>query len=397
MAQLAEEQSLYDPAELARRSSDAAFAIDGGLRVLAWNAKLESLLGIPSQEMARQTCYGILRGRTEDGLPVCGPSCVAIECFLRDIPFDHRQLVIQSPQGEDRRVQVSTIVLPGPTQAGAAKAIVFLRLVPEEALDPTGGHLLSIHALGRFRVCVDNHEINWQAWPRKQAVTLLKLLVSRRGHTIHRETLTDALWPNAPSEEGWKRLKVVVHALRRGLAAGEETVNSRYILTENDGYRLATGASLWVDVDRFQDLARQVEATTSSPSGYAIASFEEASALYEGDYLEGDLYSDWVAAERERLQEMYLTLLFRGASLYARAGVMDRAVETCQKAIALDPCRESVHRLLMECLWKAGRRAEALRQFNACRQALWRELDVNPMPETLALHQRILKGDFAKP
>ncbi|MBI2958098.1 MAG: response regulator receiver protein, partial [Chloroflexi bacterium] len=49
------------------------------------------------------------------------------------------------------------------------------------------------------------------------------------------------------------------------------------------------------------------------------------------------------------------------------------------------------HRQLMSCLWAAGRRDEALRQFQECRRILARELDIEPLAETQALYAKINK------
>jgi DNA-binding SARP family transcriptional activator len=53
---------------------------------------------------------------------------------------------------------------------------------------------------------------------------------------------------------------------------------------------------------------------------------------------------------------------------------------------------EEVHRDLMEVLNRCGRRAQALRQYEACRQALKDEFDAAPVIETETLYRSILSG-----
>jgi tetratricopeptide (TPR) repeat protein/TolB-like protein len=60
----------------------------------------------------------------------------------------------------------------------------------------------------------------------------------------------------------------------------------------------------------------------------------------------------------------------------------------------MDTLDEASHRLLMECLARAGRQAEALRQADICTRILREELDVAPDAETLALASRIQAGDW---
>ena len=104
-----------------------------------------------------------------------------------------------------------------------------------------------------------------------------------------------------------------------------------------------------------------------------------------------DLYADWCALERERLREIYLMALEKLANLQAEAGSCEKAVILCRKALSLEPCRESIHRSLMSYLHRAGRRGEAVAQFNACARILERELGVEPAPETRELFRMLTR------
>ncbi|MHB2021364.1 MAG: proteasome accessory factor PafA2 family protein, partial [Candidatus Xenobia bacterium] len=70
----------------------------------------------------------------------------------------------------------------------------------------------------------------------------------------------------------------------------------------------------------------------------------------------------------------------------------EQSVAWLRRALRINPLREDVHRRLMKSLWSLGRRQDALNQFAECRELLHRELDVQPMPETLALCQQIQSG-----
>ena len=54
-----------------------------------------------------------------------------------------------------------------------------------------------------------------------------------------------------------------------------------------------------------------------------------------------------------------------------------------------DPCREDAHRRLMRCFTRQGQPHLALRQYQACVDALDHELGVDPDPATTALAQQI--------
>jgi DNA-binding SARP family transcriptional activator len=54
-----------------------------------------------------------------------------------------------------------------------------------------------------------------------------------------------------------------------------------------------------------------------------------------------------------------------------------------------DRCREDAHSMLMRCYNLQGQDYLALRQYQACAEALRLELDVTPAPETTKLYEQI--------
>jgi len=61
--------------------------------------------------------------------------------------------------------------------------------------------------------------------------------------------------------------------------------------------------------------------------------------------------------------------------------------------VVADPLHEGAHRALMRVFVQAGRRQQALAQYQRLRDALRRELEADPDPQTAALYRAILRGD----
>ncbi len=394
-------------AELLERSSEAAFVIDGAQRILAWNSQAVALMGRSPEEAVGRCCYELVAGTTLDGRRVCGLDCPALGYFEADHPF-RATLLVAAAGGAPRPVQETTLVLPGPMEAGVPKVVVFLSPLEggrplaegrEAVLPPAAAPPLTVHALGALGLQVGGRELRWQRWPRRQAATLFKFLLTRRGQPVHRQALLAVLWPGAPPRQGYQRLKVLVHALRRYLEPGlGRRATSRFIVTDGECYRLAPGPHLWLDVDRFQELLREgQQALDRGQKAEALLAFEEAALLCQGDYLAEGPDDGWVVEERERLRELALSLLERMASLYAESRRLDEAIAACRRALALDPGRERVHRALMAYLWAAGQRGEALRQYQACATVLRETLGVPPLPETQRLYAALVAGVSAPP
>ena len=80
------------------------------------------------------------------------------------------------------------------------------------------------------------------------------------------------------------------------------------------------------------------------------------------------------------------------ADCEAALGDPSAAIALFRQALLIEPEREDVHRRLMTTYVRVGQRAQALRQFGLCSEALRRLLRAEPSPETVALHARIRQG-----
>jgi DNA-binding SARP family transcriptional activator len=78
---------------------------------------------------------------------------------------------------------------------------------------------------------------------------------------------------------------------------------------------------------------------------------------------------------------------------HAACGRYGEAVSVCRKILVDDPCRESMHRTLMEYLVRLGHIDSAVAQYRHCQRVLARELDVEPMAETQRLYRQIISGE----
>ena len=389
---------MIDAHNMVDHASDAAFAIDGGLNITAWNRGAQQLLGYALSEVVDRHCSEVIRAVLPDGEPLCVPSCDGMKCFLRERPFAASACRARHKDGGWVPLNIASVVMPKRARRShgdTAIAVIFLHQAEEKQGGPPLEQALQIFVLGRFGVAARGRDLAVENWERKQALILLKYLVAHLGHPVHREALIEHLWPDVDESHGRERLKVTVYFLRRQLRAAGlpgdvvQTAGKSYLLNDQ---------MVWVDAAAFERLAAEGEALQREQSwGEALNHYEEAQHLYRGDYLEEDIYVDWCAAERERLREIYLEALAGMVDCHAERGHYAEAVQVCRTALVRDPCRESFHRALMEHLVHLGRADWALAQYQSCRRVLARELDVEPMPETQRLHHRILEGDQAAP
>jgi DNA-binding SARP family transcriptional activator len=248
---------------------------------------------------------------------------------------------------------------------------------------------LTVHLLGPLRVTLADRLV--ESWPSGRGRAIFKYLLAHRGQSIPRDVLMDLFWPDAAPEAARNNLNVAVHGLRQALKAASE---QQIVLFQDSAYRLNPELTVWVDVEAFERhvaTGRQLEATGQLAA--ATAEYEVATGLYQGDFLADDPYEEWPVLTRERLRVAYLDTLDRLAQLYFSQGQYAACAALCQRTLAYDNCREDAHCLLMRCYSRQGQQNLALRQYQACVEALRAELDVEPAPTTVDLYGRIRRRE----
>ena len=266
-------------------------------------------------------------------------------------------------------------------------------LAPDKAHQEDGTEVipyLDIRCFGPLELYCRGTLVTPDMVQRRKVLTLLKILLTYDGRPVAKDTLIELLWPEAEPEAGASRLYVVVHALRRLVEPPGRSGKWVFIQNEGDRYYFNTQASCRIDVREFKALlalGKKTEATGNTEA--AMAAYEAAAQLYRGDFLEDEPFAEWCWMEREELREVCLDTAKRLATLYAQAGELEQGVKHLRHALRLDPLREEFHRELIRHLWALGRRDEALRQYDTCRNLLQRELGVEPLPETQQLLRRL--------
>src|SRR4051794_41807907 len=77
-----------------------------------------------------------------------------------------------------------------------------------------------IKLLGGFEVTVDEAAVPVDAWSRRHASALVKVLALARGRRLHRDQVIDLLWPGMPAETALPRLHKAAPSAPRALGAG---------------------------------------------------------------------------------------------------------------------------------------------------------------------------------
>ena len=94
--------------------------------------------------------------------------------------------------------------------------------------------------------------------------------------------------------------------------------------------------------------------------------------------------------EREHLSQAYLSALLILAELFQKQAQPKRALAACQRALDYDSTFESAYSLSMQIYHRMGDRVSVIRTYQACRDALQRQLGFPPSNETEQLYRRLI-------
>jgi serine/threonine-protein kinase len=215
-------------------------------------------------------------------------------------------------------------------------------------------------------------------------LSLFKLLIVAPDRRRHKDEVVDILWPDAGLDSGLSNLRITAHRLR--LALGNQDPPG--VLSEH-GWIVLNPAYGWdVDIVQFEQLARS--------AGSEIPALEEALGLFRGEPLAEERYEDWAMPVRNRLQVTWRSVALRLSEGYQASARHNEAVELLEQVLRDDPLDEEALRQLLEVLYSAGRRVEALRRYQQFEHELAEELGAPPSPETMALVQQ-LNAQFPDP
>ena len=211
--------------------------------------------------------------------------------------------------------------------------------------------------------------------PRAQR--LLVYLLLHRKNPIPRKSLAFTLWPDVAESESLGMLRRALNDLRAGLPGDEDwIVATRAEISWNNSI------PFWLDVEEFESQIQRADPH----------SLVRAAELYAGDLLR-DMDEEWLFPERERFQQMQFETLRRLTAHRQAARDFSNALEFTRRALLIDPLSELVYQDRIRLRSLEGDRAAALAEYERLQAILKNELDVEPMEETRALADALMRGE----
>ncbi|HEY6645179.1 BTAD domain-containing putative transcriptional regulator [Povalibacter sp.] len=238
---------------------------------------------------------------------------------------------------------------------------------------------LVLQLLGRFAVR-DTAGMEIRITSRKGRA-LLAFLAAGAGQAHSRDRLAALLWEEADEELARTSLRQALAAVRKVLPADTQSA----LVSDADSLRLEPGL---INTDIAQ-LRRSLSMGTRT-------ALQDGLTHHRGDFLEGmdaksTAYDEWLSTERQSLRRQLAEALQKLTVLCSSQGDVEGALSASARLVSLEPLNEAAHRTLMELHARRHAYADALRQYQICRDILRRELDVAPEPATEQLYRELMR------
>jgi DNA-binding SARP family transcriptional activator len=245
---------------------------------------------------------------------------------------------------------------------------------------------LDISLLGPLEIRRDGTPVTL---PRGKLRALFATLAVREGRPVPVDDIIGRVWDDDPPPSAAVTVRGDVKRLRRLLDRG---CGESLIVCLAGAYQLRI-APADLDIRRFSDTAACAEAARDPGARYEL--LRRALALWHGPPLH-DVPSD--ALRRDlvpALCERRLDLLCQRIAHDLAGPRPQQVLAELRGLVAEHPLHEVFWEQLIQALRRAGRHAEALQAYGACRDVLAEQLGVEPGPRLRTLHRNMLIRDAA--
>ncbi len=242
--------------------------------------------------------------------------------------------------------------------------------------EPSFCDMIELITFGGASVFRDGEEVVGLLAQRQKVALLVYLALEG---PVTRDHLLNLFWSDRDPERGRHALSQAIYVLKKEL--GDECLNASVNQVE-----LVDGA---VQTD-----ARRLEKAAGAEDWATVVE------LYIGPFLKQfhlngtPAFADWQMRTRSRLGRLARQAFDHVVEARTASGDIDGALGVAARRAAVEPLEDEAQHSLITLLARAGYRTAALELYEAYRERLARELEVDPLEETVALVERIRAGDF---
>ena len=265
-----------------------------------------------------------------------------------------------------------------PDQAAVSAALFnrLMRLAPAP---------LQVKTLGQFSLQVGFTPVAGKNLRQRHSGELLALLLCSPGHTLSAEQVSEAICPEKVPCAAIDFYHHAISALRHLLEPDlpDRRFPSRYLVVSEECITLQIPPDSSIDFLEFEQHIQK-------------KNWEQAIALYLGEFLPVYRYADWSITLRQYLADQFEQALLMLAAERLAAGDANACLNLTQRALLLNPWQEQAVDLGMRAALKFDDRVTALKMYQRLEKKLAQDLGIAPQMQIQQLYMRIRERSRGK-
>lgn len=263
---------------------------------------------------------------------------------------------------------------------------------PEKEANKGDTGEVKIFTLGQFLVQRNDVIISKDTARSYRLWELFKYLITNRDKEIYSEVILENLWPEQEYADPRHTLRTLIYRLRQVLDGKSAGTEQSYIKFAHGTYSWNSEQPYWLDVEAFEQLAREGQDLSITNPHEAIQRYLAALSLYKGDYLAELAYSEWVIPIRNYYHRLYLQSVLDLIALLEKSRRYAEVINVCEKAFLIEFFEEDFHLSFLRALLKEGKTRQARNHYEYATSVFYRELGIKPSP-ALGELRRLMQAD----
>jgi LuxR family transcriptional regulator, maltose regulon positive regulatory protein len=243
------------------------------------------------------------------------------------------------------------------------------------------GYTLWVKTLGGFKVWRGDWLIDTQDWKREKARQFFQLLLNQRDKWLHKEKISEMLWPGAPLEKTTNYIKVVYNTINQALEPDRPRNKTAFFVERTQElYRLNPVARIIVDVDIFMEFVNEG----------SIDALENALELYQGQYFADNDIQEWLMIEVQYYHQQFLLAADKLINHLIEFGDFEKALDITYQILNEDVSSEVAYRAQMLIFHKMGLDSMVHEVFQRCEVVIEELLNSPVSHETERLYTQLI-------
>lgn len=232
--------------------------------------------------------------------------------------------------------------------------------------------MLTVNSLGKFQLTDGNVVVNEDDLRSVMLSKLLMYILLYRDKTLTTEDIATAIWQDEEIDNPAGALKNLMYRLRKNLA--KYFGNQDFILTNRGSYRWNTDVEVNLDIEQFEKLIN--EAKQENVYERAILMYEQAIAIYQGDFMTKLTDMHWILTLNTYYHSLYLTCVKALSELYLKMERYEEMERICTDALKLENADEQLYCYQIEARMHCGKINLAFDSYDEARKIMEKELGI---------------------